>query len=101
MEKMNLFLELQLKQYKEGTFISQTKELIKHLELDKAKEASTPVFLHQNQDEKDILQEQWSMGYGILRKPTVTWLDTLIMTLQDDVVVHKFTGWSNNLEIMD
>jgi len=58
MEKMNLFLELQLKQYKEGTFISQTKELIKHLELDKAKEASTPVFLHQNQDEKGILQEQ-------------------------------------------
>jgi len=63
MGELNFFLGLQVKQLEHGTFLCQSKyckELVKKSEMDKCKEASTPISTscYLDLDEKGIIVDQ-------------------------------------------
>ncbi|KAG2380574.1 Retrovirus-related Pol polyprotein from transposon RE1 Retro element 1 [Vigna angularis] len=73
MGELTFFLGLQIKQMKEGTFISQTKycrEILKKFEMDKAKEASTPMgtscYLDKDESGKEVNQTKYRCMIGSL-----------------------------------
>ncbi|XP_022632754.1 secoisolariciresinol dehydrogenase-like [Vigna radiata var. radiata] len=66
MGELTYFLGLQIKQKEEGTFISQTKyckEILKKFEMDKSKEASTPMgtscYLDKDESGKEVKQTKY------------------------------------------
>ncbi|XP_022636523.1 uncharacterized protein LOC111241669 [Vigna radiata var. radiata] len=73
MGELTFFLELQIKQMEEGTFISQTKycrEILKKFEMNNAKEASTPMgtscYLDKDEIGKEVSQTRYRGMIGSL-----------------------------------
>jgi hypothetical protein len=94
--ELKFFLGFQIKQLKDGTFISQTKytnDMLKKFDMNNAKPIKTPLpsngHLDLNEEEKALtLRESvdtWfilvTLFYGILRAPLSTYLATPIRTM--------------------
>jgi len=82
--ELNIFLGLQVKQMKHGTFLCQSKycrELMKKFEMDKCKEATTPISTscYLDLDEKGVSIDQTKCRglIGSLLYLTTSWLDIM------------------------